>query len=689
MPTDFDNSNDDLAVPAEQNESTFEAKMLQRVKREFSDSKEHVRKWHHECREMDRLYHNEQDYEQMKSARLFPVPFLKQQVDQFVADMLDKLYYRNQPCTLTGREEDDKGDAQAKQEMMNYQDLADDMDETMSMLLYDCAMYRACIAQVDFKDDKIRRRETRDVPVTRPNPITGEEEKLFAMDGQTPLTKRENVVVEDVIYMGPTVKRVHPTNVFFTQDKTNVKDDFPFLIRSFQPRSFFFSETFFFNQSKLGKPKGGKDDPGHTGMIERARALGLEIKDNTETRKGFEYVERFGKVNKRELYKYLKKPTRMKALDKFGTEVSVELVTKHEKAWAIIGVVDMQIVVRIDESPYDFDGPSVVMGVIDRKDDFLIGDSIANKAMAAQRGLDRLAGMLFSALKQSVARGQVINTNAIDGDTPTITDNNFVLETTGDVREVHKVIDMPRVSPDIHDSMGIVYEWGKDSTGLGDIISGRGDPKAETLGESQLVANQGALRLKKYLKAFERSLVIPLWSLRNQINMQFLQEDYVFGVVGKAGEEWRTVTPGQIRANVDFICESAARESNRAVITQQMLQFREVAVDVMNAGYPVRWDILAARLGEQGFTWSRDFTEEIIPSLKLEKDGTDINVILQEIMVLTLQGKKNEAAIAALGGFPAEPGQNGNSGGGGNSPQPITEGDAVTSANQRNATPVV
>ena len=63
---------------------------------------------------------------------------------------------------------------------------------------------------------------------------------------------------------------------------------------------------------------------------------------------------------------------------------------------------------------------------------------------------------------------------------------------------------------------------GKDVSRIQDASMAKGDQDAETLGEFHAVMSQAMIGMRKYLKSFESSFVIPVWELRNQINEAFI-----------------------------------------------------------------------------------------------------------------------------------------------------------------------
>ena len=167
-----------------------------------------------------------------------------------------------------------------------------------------------------------------------------------------------------------------------------------------------------------------------------------------------------------------------------------------------------------------------------------------------------------------------------------------------------------------------------------------------------------------------------MYEIRNHINATFIDQTYAYRVVGEKAKAWRKIEPSSVRAAVDFICESSARETNRAIIVQQMLQFIQIAPLAFQAGQIVRFDKMMAELGRTGFNISEDKIQDWFPFIRLEEEaGINIDELLLQ----------NALAGMAMGGMvpPGGPG-----GGGGNLPQPTSEEDAVVANNKRNETQV-
>ena len=387
-------------------------------------------------------------------------------------------------------------------------------------------------------------------------------------------------------------------------------------------------------------------------------------------KRNLEYIEWFADVDKKELYDYLGKPP--------------ELVAPDEQTCAVMGWVG-ETLVKLDEIGFETGKPNVIVGIMQSDENELIGTSLADKVCAVAYALDVLMGMYLENFKQSVNRGNVVNKSAIvTGASSVLNEAGFTLEVNGDVDKAYRAVEPTRVSPDIYIALNELFpQLGQDAGGIQDILSGRGEVGADTLGESQMVATTAGMRLTNYLRTFERSFIEPLWDLRNQINIQFLNEDYLFRVIGDDAVGWRRVTPDQIRANVEFVCEASARETNRLVITQQLIQTMPISKEVMEAGYPVRLDKQLGELLERGFSMSTDKVREWLPSLKLEEQGIDINAMLIQNMMVEMQMKNVMAQTQMMQGQMAQGAM-----GGGQLPQPNSEEEATESLQGANQTQV-
>ena len=149
----------------ERDMESYPERMLKRCQTDFANAKTFLTKFHAACVASYEWYHNAQRYEDLKTKSRFPVPFFQQQVDTFAAYILDKLFYKNRPCTVVGREDTDKEDANAKQELMAYQDDRDRIYHKLDLFARDCAMSRVGVAQVDYENRTERQLVGKQEPV--------------------------------------------------------------------------------------------------------------------------------------------------------------------------------------------------------------------------------------------------------------------------------------------------------------------------------------------------------------------------------------------------------------------------------------------------------------------------------------------------------------------------------------------
>lgn len=683
--------------------ASFEKQILERVNADFDAAKEYMKPLHEKCVTVYGWYHNAGRYVDLKQQSQFPTAFFQEQIDTFAASMMDKLFYKDKPCTLIPVPETNKPDAEVKQAMLQWQDYKDKIRTKMEVLLRDCGMYRFCVAQVDYKEKYNRRIVGVDVPVPATDPVTQEPillpngEFLPSIDenGQ-PITRNETRVVDVPEYIGPTVKRVDPTNVFFTEEKRTVDDEHPIMLRIPCSLKYFREQPYFFNASRIKDlveqlsagtegADGHSTSPDHNYTNDKKEQHGLSPTNKTRKRE-YDYIEWHGRVDKKELYEYLiatYEDDPDKAELRQQMIIELPLLKKHEDCQAICGVVEGVVVVRLEETPFEIDTPNIVIGIIQPDEDNLIGTSLGDKLQAIQQGLDVLMGVAIENFKQSVNAGHVINKKALlTGASCMVNTPGFILETNTDVRAAHKRVEQPRVSPDIYQYQELLKQMGRDASGFANILGGKGEPGAETLGEAEIVTGMASLKVGSYLKSFEDTFVEPLYSMRNEVNIQFLDEDYIYGIIGEGAVDWRTASPAQIRAPVNFLCESSTRETNRHLITQQILQLGKLIPVATSQGIPTRFDKLLQQLVEQGFSWSTERAQEIWPTLKLEKEeDAAIDKMMMDTMIGEVAMRRMMTAMGIVGGGAAPPG-----GTGGPSKEPRTESEATQGLAQSNRT---
>ena len=669
--------------------TAYEERIRNKITKDFNDAETFLRSYHDYCRDAYEMYNNARTYESLRKNHRFPSPLVQQHIDDFVANLMDKIWYNNRPCTIVGREETDKADAHAKQEMMNYQDYEDDMYSKISVFLRDTALYGTCIGQVDYDERKVRKI----IGVNKPIPVLDQftQEPIINLDGTPayeqdingePVTESVLETVDDVVYRGAKTKRIDPLNFFFTSDKTPENDDKPIMIRTYVSLDDLEAKSYFFNldlvRGELPLSDLRDDDSGANKIDQNAKikrsARGFNP-DIANSKNKFEYIEWQGRLERTELYEYL---------GKTPEEIEYLLGDGNKKSHCIVGLINRRIIVRLEETPFDIDCPNIVMGMIQRDEDEPVGLSIVDKLYSAHKGTEDMLGMLFENLKQSVNSMWIINVNSLarTGGQTIVNKAGQALEVTSRPDEAARRVEQPGIAKDFYQILSILNSYGKTSTGNEDILSGKGDPQAETLGEVQIVANQASVKIINYLRTFE-DFIVNLYSMRNQINVQFIDQSYAYRVIGESANEWRTIDPRAIRANVDFICEASSRETNKAVITQQILQLIQICIPLYQSGMglPIRFDKLIKRLCEQGFTWSPDNIEEYFPSLKLEKMGFDIDSMMIQNMLVGLQARQLQSTLGMMGPLMG-------AGAGGNQPKPRNENEAIESANARNQTQV-
>lgn len=647
----------------------FEAEMLARVKREYKDGKDFLRPFHQRCVEMTTMYHNARAYDKYAADNKFPVSFFQEQIDLAVAETQDRLWFKNQPCKLVPRPTANAQDVEQKQEVMDYQDRQDKVQRKFRSMLRDAYLNRMAIAQVDYDEKFTYEYQTQQQPIVMED-VGGQPIIMQAPDGSMAM-QSVSEKVRTLSYAGSRVKRVDPINLFFTQDKRDADDDEALMVRSMLSRKDLRTKAYYIkkNVDLLPDVVPGEIDSEEADLARTKREMFGTAPDKSRSRKPYEYVEWQGKVSKHKLYKYE------------GREQELEGIDPNEECWCICGMVIGATVVRLHESPFDFDRPNIIIGVILDEEEETFGGSIADKIIAAQKGMEKMAGVLLANLKGAVNAGHVLNVNNIENDGKIdVNEEGFVIRITGgDVRAVHKRIEQPKVAADIYTFLDILKFWGQSGSGINDLKSGRGDKASETLGESQIVTQFGALRTTEYLQSIESTFVVPLWEMRNQINMQFIPTEYLYLIIGPEGvERWQTISRVQIMAGVTFRCEGASRETNRSVLTQQILQLSKIVPLMSQTGVPVRMDKLVQRLCTSGFSWSQEEVEDFLPLLRMEREqGQEAmdqmmveNALLQQAaMRAQLMTMLGQMQLGMAGGGAAPP-PGGQPGGAPSQPQP-------------------
>ena len=642
-------------------EDDLELYLCQRILQEFGQAKEYMRDAHDEYRDNWKAYHASSEYQNLRKKHKFSMPLMQEICDQFVSIVLDKFWFTNKPVTIVPVEDSDKPDAQAKQDLMDWQDYKDGMAAKGELFVRDMFLSPFCCAQVDYVEDtkKVASEETVDVPV--PELQTA----YRAAMGQPIPTRTETTTTtkEVVTYKGPRVKRVDPLNVFWGPDKQGANDEHSIMVRTWQTEEYFYSQPYFFNQDKIQRRTSMKTANESPYVVDKEAGS-----SNVPPTDLIEYVEWHGLIKRQKIYKYLKKEMPP------GTN-------EHDRVWAIVGLAGGTTIVRLELEPLspnsDADGPNMIIGTCMQGDDNMLGYCVGSKILPMHLGSESVMGMILENLGQSVNAMHVINKSSIVGRTPMLNLPGAVLLTNGDVRQVHKRIEQPPVAKDLFTLLAMFRQMAQDASGLQDTTLGRGDPNAETLGEANMVVMQASLRMRKYLKTIEDTFLIPLWSMRNQVNIDFIDQEYAYGIIGESARQMRTITPGQVRANVDFICEASTRETHKAVMVQQLLKLIQLAPAAIQVGQPVRVDEMLAFLGEIGFSWKQDLIERFFPLVSMQKKGgPNINgmMVRNALMQQLMQGMPQQQGGEPNGGMtpPPPPSEN--------IPSTFTEAEVVKDA---------
>lgn len=663
------------------------------IKEDFHNAEQDLGAFHKKVKEMRSAYNNVEDYVSLRKENKFPVPFMQKHVDQIVAYIQDKIWHTNEPCTMIGREEQDKPHIEAKQAMMNYQDEQDNVYSKIGQLIRDCVLHRICAAQVDYGKDTRKKWIEDSIPayvfdesgMPIIDPETNQPVVQTDISGQ-PVSMGSRWVQEEIIdFCGARTKRIDLLDLFFPCEKMNNEDDIPVMVRSYQSLDYFYSQDYFFNQEFIDKNIDQKHK--HRILASKEENTGL-MPASYSSRKPHDYIEWQGKVDKGKLYNWMANSSHHPEIteiipfklymETWGESRDIIEIKEREKCWAIVGMVDDEIIVRMDVSPFNVS--NVIIGSMSTENEYLIGLGPGQKIEAIHKGMQDLMGMMIENFKQIVNAGWVIWEDMLKDKNVKANKPGVIFKTIADVNNTVKRLEQQIIAPDIHTIMAYFEQWGQDADGLQDTLTGKGDRGVETLGEANQVMVSAALRMRDYLKSFEESFIKPLWRLRNDINSAYIDQDYAYRVIGKKGLEWRKITPAEIRTSVDFICQSSSRETQRAVLIQQILELGQIAPLALQAGQPVRIDLLGAELCRVGFNWSENKIKQIWPliGLEAERGQPEINQMLAEnaLLAQAMQRLQMMMGMGMGGGQAVSTGQQ--------LPQPTTESDAIKSMNKRN-----
>ena len=694
-----------------ENQPDFEKMMLVRVNRDVSEAIEFTKPLRQEYLDSFQLYNRSSEYDKMRESETYPTDFYGQLIATFTSSMMKPLWSKDEPCSLTPGPNTSPEEVEVKQKLHAYQNREDSLKETHRIAIQDIATYGIGIVKTDFVNitETVWGTEERDVPPQRMqeiDPLTQQVVGEFdqpVIDPETGQQATETISVpkESILYKGPHSERIDPQNFFFNVDKRR-GDTNPVMIRDFVDKDFFDTQDFFFNQGKLKDIRTNDTSSGHDEdkqEIEvKRRILGMQD-DASRSRKEFVYFEWQGLVNKKKLFKYLGPKFEKDIRTEQMVDVhSLDIVSEDEKVMCICGVVNGAVVVRLDK--FFLDHGNIVVGIMAPIDNEMVGDSIGRQAKPGGKMMDILFGIMFKSLRVAVNRGHGINVNAVEGGAAGVPDVNqdaWVLKCLENPAQVHKIIDQPSVAKDVYQAQALVERATRDRTAVSEVSSGKADPNAETLGENLLVSQETGTRSEDPLEIIEDGFIIPIARLRDEINMLFLTDpEYLIEVIGEEGvRDWVPLAPEQIRAHTRFMCESSGRESQKATITQQLLQANQIAPNALAAGQAVRLDRMLHDLMVDGFGTSEEKAGFYFPAVRLELEtgsGEQMDQVMasNQQMAEQLKALQLQQQIMLTQAFPLgvpQPGQENGQGGSTTSPgqelpQPTNEEDAAQSLNQ-------
>jgi hypothetical protein len=618
----------------EQVAATQEQRAIETVKNDFSRAEEYLKNFHKQGIERYKHYVAPGEEINLKKDGIFPVPFITEQVDTSTADAMEKLWHKDEPCSIYGANPDDKADADAKREYMRYQDDRDGIHEKTRAAWHHCLIYKMAPAVVNYKEEFDIVTEMRIQP--RLDEFGNE---ILGFDGE-PVNDPVPTKVKKYTYQGATVELVDPIDFFFTKEKRELYDEHPLMIR--QRHSYqWFTEKTYFDQTEVKKlltdlKEGSTQSPEIEDLLgERRSILHYTEEGMDPEKKGTEY-------------------TYIEWQGYFKTDES------DNKELYIIGVVDDRIMVRFQrhKDVFDLGHPNIVVGNVGKVYGEIYGLSLVDKIHSVQHGMDQLVGIWMASLRQTGNPMWAGNSAKMKTKRLVNSAGNFI-DCMDDPRKVLQRIEVENISKDIYNGIQMFRDMGQNATGINDTSSGIAQEGVETLGEARILTSQTALRMKGgYLRSYEKSFIEPLWQMRNQINTKFCTDPgYMYSVLEDDVQNWRTLTPSQIKSEVDFVCEASARETQRAVITQQILQALNLTIKMADVVGPIPLVKLLERLYEEGFGWKQDDISELLPLEAIAENLVQREAAEQQ----KLRGENPQ-----------------------NMPQPITEEGALQSANAQN-----
>lgn len=569
--------------------SKTDEKAIKQVKKDFDRAEKYLRTFHRRCIDAYAHYIAPGMDSNPDKDKYFPVPFITEQVDTFVAESMEKIWHKDEPCAMFGRNKSDKSDADAKREFMKYQDDVDGLHPKTRQALLHASICRIAPAVVNYKEKFDTVTELQDVPV-----LDSLGNQILGVDGQTPMMTQQFVEVRNYTYQGATVELIDPIDFFWTPEKRDIYDDQPFMIRTKRSMEWFKSKPYII-QDNLKK----LTDEDSTVAVDSE--IQEDLLDTRRTTLGMGKQE----IGYDKMYDYVE------------WHGYIDLDGQGKSLW-IIGTTDKDILVRREKASdiFDLGHPNIVVGVIGQEFGEIFGLSLVDKIHSSAHAQDSLMGMLFKNLRQVVNNMWIgdsskMRTKKLVNDAGVFIDVMAGANIDGVLKRVEPAV----ISRDLYDGLSLFRKMGQNASGISDIAAGVAQQGVETLGEANILAGQAATRTKGgYLKSFEKSFIEPLWQMRNKINNRFCTDvGYMYSVLEDNFMDWRTLEPHQIKAEVDFVCEASARDIERSVVTQQILQAVNMNIKMIDVLGPEPLVLLLKKLYEEGFGWKKSDIDALLP----------------------------------------------------------------------------
>ena len=628
----------------EQDETTIEVTPERRaattVKRDFEEAREYLNKFHKHCNDMWAHYIAPSQQSNPHKDKTFPVPFVTEQCDQFVADCYEKLFYKDEPCSIYGRNDTDKADADAKRSFIKYQDKQDEIKDKIRMALLHCALYRIAPAVVNYKEEFIEQEVIEETPVV----IDGM--PILDIDGATPITIPMPTIKEIPTYQGATVELVDPLDFFWTKEKRQIYDHAPLMVRSQKTMDWFEDQSYILpagiQELKVrNEADSGVDYEGKDLLDDRREMSGFDSQGMS--RDAYTYVEWQGWFS----------PER-------GGQKKLYIIGWIEGTDICMRLQDM-------EEIFGLGHPNIIVGVIGKTYGEIYGPSLVDKFHSVAHGMDAMMGIWLAGLRQTSNNMWAVNKNNLIT-TDLKNEPGFVIECRDDPGKAIQRLEPQQISQDVYAGMEMMRQMGQNASGLNEISGGKVQEGVETLGEATILTNQSAQRAKGgYLACFETSLVQPMYEMRNSVNMKFVQDPgYLYSVIEDQIMNWREATPAQIRTAVDFVCEASNRENQRAVVTQQIVSALGIVQGMVEFIGPIPAIKLLQMLYEEGFGWKQDKIMELLPPELMVQE------LMKREMLQQQEQQMQQQAAQAKGG------------GGGPQSKPRSDADVAENTNAAN-----